>query len=113
MTDSLDFLTSGWSGLNARQPVETNDEREQRAVEEYRINQTIHRVFVQSADGREILEYYRQRTVEQPPFNPDLKVNPAEQGFFRSGENNIIHDIERRCRKAEQGPPQLRTPART
>jgi hypothetical protein len=100
--DAAEWLANGWKGVDA--PAAISEEEQERAAEEtYRINSAIHRTF-RKGDGAIVLEWLREKTIEQPTFNPAL-VNPAEQGFTREGQNSIVREIERRMKVAEEGPP--------
>lgn len=75
------------------------------AVENFEMAKMLHDVFSSGA-GAKVLAFYRARTLDRVQFNPEA-INPAESGFFRSGEANIVIHIIRGMEAAEKGPPEL------
>lgn len=63
------------------------------------------RLFAQTFEtpaGREVLQWLRKRTIEQPSWVPGQ--DPG-QGYCREGQNSIVRDIERRIARAKQQTP--------
>lgn len=54
--------------------------------------------------GKIVLDYFRDNTILSPlpVCNPFLKDNAAEMGFFRSGQNAIIIEIEQLIKQGKE-----------
>jgi hypothetical protein len=101
---ALDKILSGegWSALNAIGEQPTPDPA---AVEaDFQLSRSIAATFG-SGTGALVLAWLRERTIEQPAFNPDAGPMAASQGFFREGQNSIYREIVRRIAEAREGPP--------
>lgn len=91
----------GWSALDA---ISAEKEPDPAAVEaDFALSKAIAATFSAGAGG-EVLAWLRQRTIEQPAFNPDAGPMAASQGFFREGQNSIYREIMRRIAAAQAGP---------
>lgn len=93
------------SDIDGGDTVEMAQQKYDAALENFDMAKTLHDVFSSGA-GAKILAFYRKRTLDRVQFNPE-SLNPAESGFFRSGEANIVLHIIRGMEAAEKGPPDL------
>ena len=114
MNKPVDFLTGGWDGFQtpeqeaAAQTV-SDEDQERRALNIYDEDCVIRDCFTKDA-GPAALKILRSMTVDQPCFNPEVAMNPAEFGFLREGQNSVIREIEKRIERAERGPPTVNKP---
>lgn len=115
--DAMDFITGGWSSLNQtpQDVAQANAEAaEAQSMEQYRVDKMFFDLFYSNATGREVLDFLRQQTIEQPCFFPSahplgggqfVTLSAGEQGLIREGQNSIVREIEFRVGRAMQGPP--------
>lgn len=94
-------MTRGWADLDE----DPNGIRLNPAdlTERYRVDMLYARAFASEA-GQAVLAHLRSQTIEQPAWVPG--EDPGF-GFAREGQNSIVREIERRIRRAAEGPPQL------
>ena len=90
--------TEGWAALE--ETARSEDRAQQ--MERYRLDLLYARIFG-SDEGRQVLAHLRALTVEQPAWVPG---QDPSHGFAREGQNSIVREIERRVRRAAEGPPQ-------
>ena len=96
--DARGFLEGG------RDPDRIRDVYE-RDLDTFEMAKKFHRTF-STGDGAEVLAHLKSATLERVQFNPSAE-NPSEDGFFKSGEANIVIHIIRMMESAEKGPPPL------
>lgn len=96
MTDT----TEGWGGLD-----ESPAARGEAAEAQYRLDMAFARTFA-TEPGRVVLTHLRAMTIEQPAWVPGQHHS---QGYMREGQNSIVREIERRIRRAAEGPPNQET----
>ncbi len=88
----------GWDGLDESAMANAAAGQAQ-----YRLDMTYARAFASEA-GQAVLAHLRSLTIEQPAWVPGQHHS---QGYMREGQNSIVREIERRIRRAAEGPPQL------
>jgi hypothetical protein len=70
-------------------------------AEQWRVDSMFASVFA-TPQGRQVLAFLRQRTIEQPCWVPG---QDAAHGYAREGQNSIVREIEMRIQRAAKGPP--------
>lgn len=102
------LLEGGWSGLQDAQKLTQKDIQAntyEQAVREYSEAKLFAEVFSEGR-GPELLALLRERCVYKVQFNPELEgMSAILNGFFRSGEANLVLFVERMIARAKQGPP--------
>jgi hypothetical protein len=91
----------GWAGLDAgaAPAADARDALQRR----YDIDRHYARAFA-TPDGLAVLQHLRALTIEQPAWVPG---QDASHGFAREGQDSIVREIEKRIRRAQDGPPQF------
>jgi|TARA_R110001583_G_scaffold44227_1_gene140197 hypothetical protein len=51
-------------------------------------------------DGKKILSHWEERYIKAPVCVP---TQPAEQGFYREGQNSVIRTIQNAIKRREHG----------
>jgi hypothetical protein len=106
---NFNWLAKGWAGLNDT-PTPTEQvaqEKAERHMESEQAESEVQKMALvtcfRGAYGIAALRYLRDKTIEQPCFNPEVKgENAIYYGFFREGQNSIIREIERLVKDAEK-----------
>lgn len=88
----------GWDGLDESPQLDPAA-----AQAQYRLDMTYARAFASEA-GQAVLAHLRSQTIEQAAWVPGQHHS---LGYAREGQNSIVREIERRIRRAAEGPPQL------
>ena len=84
---------AGWDDMNGAPAVLNETSREPTELD-----LLFARVF-SNAEGRKVIKYLRETTIEQPCWVPG--ADPSH-GFMREGQNALVRYIEARIRAAEQ-----------
>lgn len=92
--------SEGWLGIDEAEARAAAD-RDAQLLERYRVDLLYARTFA-SIEGAQVLAHLRKLTIEQPAWIPG---QDASHGFAREGQNSIVREIERRIRRAAEGPP--------
>lgn len=102
------MTTTGWAGLDEPAPGD-DDAREAELMRRYELDLAFQRCFASDA-GRQVLAHLRALTIEQPAWVPG---QDASLGFAREGQDSLVREIERRIRRAAEGPPAIHTTKET
>ena len=96
--DNAEKITSinslGWDGVNSvAAPFTCKNQTQQREVDI-----AFSKAF-QSPDGQKVLEYFREKYLNQPCWTPG--ADPS-YGYAREGQNSLIREIEKRIQRAHE-----------
>ncbi len=87
-------IADGWEGLES-QKIDIRDEMQRRED----LNKLCHRVLASNEDGKKLMEWLRNITIEQPAAVPGSDSSFA---YFREGQNSIVRDLENRIKLAKE-----------
>lgn len=97
------IAAEGWAGVDGADAIRPEDDAA--LQERWRVDLLYARTFA-TVEGAQVLRHLRDHTIEQPAWVPGLD---SSHGFAREGQNSIVREIERRIRRAAEGPPVLST----
>lgn len=113
MAQQFDWMQTpdAWDQIHEATRDMTPDEinqKNRRVMELWEESKIIFNCF-STTEGILALELIRKWTIETPTFLPGSPTS-ADYGFFRSGENNLYFEIQKRIKLGKEGPPDLITP---
>lgn len=87
-------MVEGWEGLEAQQ-TDMRDEMQRRED----LNKLCHRVLASNEEGKKLMAWLRDITIEQPVAVPGADPSFA---FFREGQCSIVRELENRIKLAKE-----------
>lgn len=87
-------MADGWEGLESVKS-DVRDEMQRRED----LNKLCHRVLASTEDGKKLMEWLRQITIEKPVAVPGVDASFA---YFYEGQCSIVRDLENRIKLAKE-----------